>query len=275
MNSLLDDDDWGRPTEQSGEFARVEQLAGHLLLVFPIGYIDHHPTRFSQPGKKSDVIVCDLVDLDAVDEMSGNRGKVYRNAWWRQAQLIIALRPFIGKKVMGRLGKGISRNGLNPPWVLNDATQEPGTIDLARQWAAANPGFVVSQFAAPTLPAAPVTQPQQFQQPQPQFGPPPNAYQQPQYPQPTQNQLQQPAQPQYQQVNNDPWAQPFTPSQPYTPPPAANGGGYGPTPQYQGPPAIPVEGSTQMDAGMLALMRAKRERGEVSGYGQQPDMPPF
>lgn len=289
---LFDDEEWGHTVEQSGDFARVEQLAGHLLLVFPIGYIEHHPTRFTQPGKKSDVIVCDLVDLDAADEQTGARGKIYRNAWWRQSQLIIMLRPFVGKKVMGRLGKGISRNGLNPPWILKDATGEPGTIDIARQWAAANPNFAVSPFTAPTLPAAPpapAPQPQyqapqpQFQQPQ--FGPPPGAYQQPQYQQSPPNyapapqpQFQAPPQPTYTAppvaVNNyaplqpapDPWA---------TAAPAAQYQQQ--TQQYAGPPAFPVDGSKAMPENMLAMMRAERERREA-GYpnqAQQPDTPPF
>ena len=262
---LFDEEEFGHPLEQSGDFARVEQLAGHLLIVFPIGYIEHHPTRFTQPGKKSDVIVCDLIDLDAADD-AGNRGKLYRNAWWRQSQLIIMLRPFVGKHVMGRLGKGVSRNGLNPPWVLNDATQEPGTVELAKQWAAANPNFTKTPFQAPTLPAAPPPQPQS--QPQPQ-------YQAPQQPQ-----FQQPRAPQYPpQSAPDPWAQPLPPApQPtYAPQPPQY---QQPVQQYAGPPAFPVDGSAQMPEGMLAMMRAERERREAAAaaaYPQQgqPDNPPF
>lgn len=293
--SLFDDDEWGHTIEQSGDFARVEQLAGHLLIVFPLGYIEHHPTRFTQPGKKSDVIVCDLIDLDAADEQTGIRGKIYRNAWWRQSQLIIMLRPMIGKKVLGRIAKGVSRNGLNPPWVLNDAVAEPGTVDLAKQWAAANPNFVLSPFQAPAPPppqAAPAPQQPQYQPPG-QY--PPQPAQAPYFGQPATNQYNVPPQPN--QFLQQP-ANTFNPAQvqtfPAPPPPPA----YAPPPardpyaeaaaaqaqQYQQAqqqvpslPAYPVAGSAPMDQNMLDMMRAERMRREEA-YNQQqaqPTNPPF
>jgi hypothetical protein len=140
------DDDFGRPVEGGGEYARPESLNGHLVLVFPIGYIEHMQTRFSQPGKKSDAVCCDIVDLDDKDEM-GELGKVYRSSNLMQAQLILGLRPFIGKKVLGRIGKGVGKQGMNPPWVITDMSGDAEARGRFRAWAAAHPDFVVSTFS--------------------------------------------------------------------------------------------------------------------------------
>jgi hypothetical protein len=288
--SQFSEEEWGQVTDSSGDFARVDQLAGHLLIVFPIGYIDHHPTRFTQPGKKSDVVVCDLVDLDAQDEATGAVGKVYRNAWWRQSQLIVSLRPWIGKRVLGRLGKGISRNGMNAPWILNDAVQEPGAIDRAKQWAAANPGFAISQFSPPTLaPVAPAPAQQAPAYGQaPNYGGPSNApAQQPGQYQPAPAYAQQGG---YQQTPPppspdpwanttapDPWAQSFPAPQPQQVGPQGYQQPQQVPPNYQPvqPPAFPINGGQQQDPSMLAMMRAERERREA-GYQQgQGDQPPF
>lgn len=284
--SLFEDDDWGHAVDASGDFARVEQLAGHLLIILPVGYIQHSPTRFTVPGKKSDVIVCDIVDLDAADDQ-GQPGKIYRTAWLRQSQLIMSLRPFVGKKVLARISKGVPRNGMNPPWVVNDTSTEPGAPERARAWGAAHPEFVTSPFSQPTQaappqdlqpqfrPAAPQYQqaapPQQFQpQPQPAYGYPPAPQPQPQPPQFQPQPFQQ--QPQYQQTLS-PTAAPA----------------YQATVQHQfpqQPPAIPAfpvqqQGYPQQPADpggdtTLAYMRAQYERRNTTGGGNDtPGDPPF
>lgn len=302
------DDDFGSITNNTGEYARVENLAGHLLLVFPLGYIEHSPTRFSQPGKPSDVIVCDVIDLDGADE-AGNPGKIYRTTWWRPSKIIVDLRPFIGGKVLGRIGKGVANNGMNAPWVISDARQEPGAMDRVRAWIQNSPHFTKSTFTPP----APVQQggfggaPNQFRQqpmyqgasPQQQYDPAPgypsNSYQDQGYQQP-----QQPVPP-YQQP-----APGYPPAQGYQSPPPAPGyqqPPQPPAPQYQQPPpapmqqqypaqqgypsqgmapplppAYPVQGGPPVqDAGMLAQMRAERAERErrETGQGQYTDEPPF
>lgn len=274
-SSMFDDDDWGHTVDSSGDFARVETLQTHLLIVFPRGYIEHHPTRFSQPGKKSDVIVCDIVDLDAQDD-HGAQGKVYRNAWLRQSQLIISLRPFIDKRVLGRINKGISRNGMNPPWVIADAVSEPGALDRARGWAQANPSFTLSPFDPTRLiepqgaprPAGPPAQ--GWNDPwasQPQSAPayqPPAGTQQFQYP-PQPPPPPPPQQPQYQQ--------PYPPQQPYGQPdyqqqqPA-----YGPPPQQEVPRyPVPQNGAPGQGQSTIDVMRAQRaRREEADPYGSDP-----
>lgn len=140
----FDDDDWGRPVE-GGEFARPENLNGHLLIVFPLGYVPHIQTKFTVPGKKSDAVCCDIIDLDDKDD-SGQPGKVYRQSNLMQGQLIATLRPWIGKKVLGRMGKGVSKNGMNAPWVITDMLDDASCVERARAWSTTHPNFHKSPF---------------------------------------------------------------------------------------------------------------------------------
>jgi hypothetical protein len=308
--SLFDDDDnWGTVVAGSGDYARVQQLAGHLIIVFPLGYIEHNVTKFTVPGKKSDVIVCDIVDLDDVDE-TGAPGKIYRTAWWRSAQLIMSLRPLIGKRILGRVVQGVPKNGMNPPWIISDATTDQIALDRAKAWGQAHTNFALSTFTPPPIvvearpsygqpPQQPYAQtgyqaPQQQQQqyPQQQYAPPappqqgyaspaghgygPTQPPQPQYP-PQQPPPQQyppagpPQQPQY---------PPQQPPQNYPPPQQQ---GYPPQQGYpqQPVPAFPVQGAPPpQDPEMLELMRAERARREAQAAQAaqnqwQTEEPPF
>lgn len=225
-------EEWASPIEGGGEFIKIGQLAGHLIIAYPIGYIEHLPTKFSTPDKRSDAIACDIVDLDVMDE-NGQPGKIYRNQRLMQGQVIAALRPRIGGRVLGRVTQGISRNGMNPPWQIQDATKDPDAIARATAWVQVHADFVASEFVAfvpRQQPAAPQFQQaptQQYQQPQYGGYPQQAPAQQPQfggYPQAPQQQPQYggypPAQPpQFQQA-----------------PPAYSGQGYDVGPSPQGPP---------------------------------------
>lgn len=287
---LFEDDDWGRVVVNNGEYARVDALAGHLIIVCPIGYVEHSPTRFSQAGKPSDAVALDVIDLDDVDEF-GQPGKVYRNSWWRGAQLILALRPRIGGKVLGVIGKGVAKNGMNAPWVIEDMSQNPELVERARQWGRAHADFVVSPFqpqASP--PPAPQNNPyQQGYDPFPQgavpapprfpvqqqggYGPP-QGYQAP------------PQQGGYSNGANGPGygQQPQGYGQSntgYTPPQQqAPQGGYSAAPQgyssQQGGPVVPpTQQVSADDMAMLARMRERRQ--QESTYPQQgySENPPF
>jgi hypothetical protein len=153
------DDEWGQTVEGTGEFARPALLDGHLLIVIALGYVPHIQTRFTTAGKKSDAVSCDIIDLDDKDEL-GRPGKVYRNSNLMQAQLIAQLRPFIGgRKVLGRMGRGTAKNGMNAPWVISDMTADPVCRERADQWKAMNPNFVPSPFS--------VREPEPYAQPAP------------------------------------------------------------------------------------------------------------
>lgn len=114
---------------------------GHLLLVWAVGYIDHSPTKFSQPGKKSDVVVVDVVDLDQPDH-EGYAGLLVRGAWWRNARLIGLLKPRIGreKPILAWMGLGMATQG-KPPYELHFASANEEAVARATAWFAANPDF--------------------------------------------------------------------------------------------------------------------------------------
>lgn len=277
------DDEWGRTVEPTAEYARPEKLEGHLIIVFPLGYIEHMQTKFTVPGKKSDAICCDIIDLDDVDE-SGQPGKVYRTSNLMQAQLIVGLRPFIGRKTIVRIGKGVAKNGMNPPWTAVDAVPEPGAVERADAWMVAHPNFNKSPFTPRTevAPSAPSTwnQPaQQGFQAQPQgYQPAPQAP--PQYAQAPYGQ-QAPPQPQYpqpapqQQYAQAPQQQGFQ-AQPQYPQGAPPQQGYSQAPQY--PPSAGVPGSTHLDPAELSVLaqaRAQYQERERQHQAQFGDQPPF
>lgn len=113
----------------------------HLLMVWAIDYIEHSPTKFSVPGKNSDVVVVDVVDLDQADE-DGYQGLIVRNCWWRNARLIGLMKPRIArpKPVLGRMGLGVATMG-KPPYEIHFATDDSDAVGRASAWIAAHPDF--------------------------------------------------------------------------------------------------------------------------------------
>lgn len=157
-------DEWARPAETGGEFVKPSQLNGHLVILFPIGYIPFIQTRFSgQSNKPSDGIVVDVVDLDDKDEY-GNPGKLYRHNTFMQAQLIASLKSQIGSKILGTIGQGTARNGMNQPWVVVDMSGDETARQRGSAWIAANPHFRPSQFT-PRAPQAPEIPQNQYSNP--------------------------------------------------------------------------------------------------------------
>ena len=136
---------FAEPEETGGIRLNPRDIVNHLLLVWVIDYIAHSPTQFSRPDKPSDVIIVDAVDLDQVDE-NGAVGLVARKCWWRQAQLIQALRGKIGGKdpLLVRMAKGGATMGRNAPFVLASMTADPQCVGRAGQWMKLNPGFTPS-----------------------------------------------------------------------------------------------------------------------------------
>lgn len=183
---MVYEDDFARPADTGGEFVNPRQLDGHLLIVYPLGYVPFIQTKFSRPDKPSDGIAVDVVDLDDKDER-GNPGKVYRNCNWMQGQLIASLKSRVGQKVLGRIGLGVARNGMNPPWVLVDMFDDAAARERASAWVRANPDFAPTVF---TL------REQQQSRPEPQQQ---GGYQQGGYQQPQQNYQPQQQQPQQRQ----------------------------------------------------------------------------
>lgn len=158
----------------SGPRLNPKDINGHLLIVWAIDYVEHSPTKFSRPDKPSDVIIVDVVDLDLPDE-NGYSGLVARKCWWRQARLIQQLKSRIGQgPLLVRMGRGASSNGMEPPYELFTATQDPEALGRARGWGAAHPDHKPSSKTAP-MPQAPSGPPAHWgaQEAQPDWSRPP------------------------------------------------------------------------------------------------------
>lgn len=141
--------EWDEVVETTGEFVRVSDLAGHLVIMFPIGYIPHIQTMNTRPDKPSDAICCDVIDLDVVGD-DGQPGKLFRSNNFMQTKLILGLRPKIGGRVLGRVGQQPStKPGRNPAWILASATQDPEAVARANAWLTAHPNYVPTEFVAP------------------------------------------------------------------------------------------------------------------------------
>lgn len=153
------EDEWGQAAPLGGEYIQPRQLEGHLLIIYVLGHIPHVNTKFTVPGKLSDAIQVDVVDLDDKDE-SGAPGKVYRTCNWMGA-IIGNLRPMIGRKVLGTIGKGVAKQGMNAPWNVIDLLDNQGAKDRAIAWGEANPTFRPSPFVTRDDQQAPTAAQQQ------------------------------------------------------------------------------------------------------------------
>lgn len=153
--------EWDDPAANTGEFIKPSALAGHLIIVWPIGYVPHIQTRFTRVDKPSDAVCCDVVDLDSMGD-DGIMGKLYRNNNFMQAKLIASLRPKIGSKILGHVGQEPSRSGMSPAWVIISASQDHEAVARANAWLQSHPNFVPTEF----LPYEPRQQQPQQQQPQ-------------------------------------------------------------------------------------------------------------
>lgn len=135
------------PDEVGGERLNPKDVLGHLVLVWAVDYIEHSPTKYTIPGKNSDVIVVDCVDLDdTTSDPAQPYGKLVRKCWWRNGRLIGALRGKIGtgKPMLALMAQGVATMG-QPPFELISATRDPESVVRANTWLGANPDFVPSQ----------------------------------------------------------------------------------------------------------------------------------
>jgi hypothetical protein len=145
-----------------GEYLDPKLIVGHLLAVWAIRYIEHSPTRHSVPGRNSDVIVVDGVDLDQIGP-DGFEGVVGRNSWWRQSRLIMVLKKRVGlpNPILIRLSKGTQSNS---PYELHTQSADKEAMRRFREWCERNPDFVPSSpgevEASPVQPQTVAAQPQ-------------------------------------------------------------------------------------------------------------------
>ena len=137
---------FAEPETAGGPYPK--DLVGHLLMVWPVDYIDDAPSKFSRPGAQSDVIVVDLVDLDTVDEYTKELGQLSRQAWWRPGRLIGSLKRRLGSKdpVLAWMQMGTASKGMNAPYELVSATSDPASVDRAKLWLEKNPDFEPTNY---------------------------------------------------------------------------------------------------------------------------------
>ena len=137
---------FAEPETAGGPYPK--DLVGHLLMVWPVDYIDDAPSKFSRPGAQSDVIVVDLVDLDTVDEYTKELGQLSRQAWWRPGRLIGSLKRRLGSKdpVLAWMQMGTASKGMNAPYELVSATSDPMSVDRAKLWLEKNPDFEPTNY---------------------------------------------------------------------------------------------------------------------------------
>lgn len=158
-------------------------INGHLLLIKPIAYETGIRTQLGD----SDAIRCDVADLST--------GLLHESVLWFPKVLVSSLQTRLGQMVLAVMGQGQPKPGQSPPWILNDAANDPNAVQAAQAWLVQNPAFdptrpaVTSPAPAPVpayqpAPAAGGYQQQPAPAPAPAYAPvqpaaPAAAYQQP------------------------------------------------------------------------------------------------
>jgi hypothetical protein len=194
----------------------------NLLIIIPTQLVSNHPGPRSQPGKRSPMLVADVVNLDEPDP-NGQFGKVYRGAWLGQSAFVKQLggqlrQPFLVRVFVNMLAEG-------KPYYFESANDNPQDGPRGQQWLDANTNFQLSgedpTLEIPFVEGAPQQmqsqngfnggypqqqgygQPQGYGQqgPPPGYGPPPvpDGWGQPRQQQPVYTQHQPPAQTPYEQ----------------------------------------------------------------------------
>jgi len=131
------------PEQVGGVRLNPKMILGHLLVVWVTDYIKHSPTKYTVVGKPSDVVVVDCIDLDQVDETSGEVGLIARNCWWRQSRLIQLLKRRVGmpNPILIRITQGSQANS---PYEAVSQRSDEAAMTRLHQWFQRNPDFIPS-----------------------------------------------------------------------------------------------------------------------------------
>jgi hypothetical protein len=135
------------PATSSGDFVKVADLNGHLLIISPTEYKASVSTAMGD----TEAIQCNIVDLDTNEE--------HTDVLLFNVALRSALKPNIGAQVLARIGQGIAKVGKSAPWILNDATVNPADIQKATAFLAAKATAGIVPPAATVTPAADINDP--------------------------------------------------------------------------------------------------------------------
>lgn len=122
-------DDFAAPGPRGGDPLDLNPLLGSLLVFEVSEVIEHINTVHTQPGEKTPAVRASIFVLDGP-----HRGTTKEDALVFPRVLQSQLRTNVGRKVLGRLGRGQSKGGHSAPWELAPATAED--VQVAQQWAA-------------------------------------------------------------------------------------------------------------------------------------------
>ena len=96
-------------------------------MVEPREYIQSMATAMGS----SDAVRCTIHDI--------TDSTTYDEVLWFSSVLVGSLKSRIGAKVLGIMGKGVAKPGQTAPWLLNDASADPGSVADAKRYLAAAP----------------------------------------------------------------------------------------------------------------------------------------
>src|SRR5262245_9078837 len=172
-------EDWAEPEENFGDRLNPRDIVNHLLIIWVVEYVSHSPTVHSRPDRPSDLIVVDVVDLDAADE-EGYQGALFRHVWWRQARLIAKLRTRIGQRMLCYMTTAAPRPGFNAAFEVVSALSDPAAMARGEAWVKAHPDFKPSLPQSTTTPNGQLNDPwtpsRRTEVPSPQPQPQPKSY---------------------------------------------------------------------------------------------------
>lgn len=136
-----------------GDICKPADVAGHLLIVKAVDYKAEVRTSMGP----SEAISVDIADLDSINPATG-QPHIYRGSLWFNVALVNALRSQIGQLVLARMGQGTAKPGQSAPWILDDATNDPGAVAQATAWMNQHPEFqgLTAPAATQQAPAAAV-----------------------------------------------------------------------------------------------------------------------
>lgn len=100
---------------KGGDKLPLADLKGSLLL-FTVHSVE---TGIQTTFGESDAVKCDVAALDGP-----NKAETWEGTLIFPRVLQSALRPAVGKMVLGRLGQGQAKPGQSAPWVLEDPTDD-------------------------------------------------------------------------------------------------------------------------------------------------------
>lgn len=124
-----------------GNSLKPGDVAGHLLVIEPTEYVASMVTAF---GDKDAI----RVTVHDITTQETHEDVLFFGA------LIGALKPQIGKRVLGVIDKGTPKPGQQPPWVITDASGNAAAVEAATAYLT---GQVAATITAPATPAAPTS----------------------------------------------------------------------------------------------------------------------